>query len=167
MPGIRGRAAAAAEVGGEQPRLVDGVAVVKDEPELSPLPSKPGAPPIAFKTRRVLTLADGTQTYACADCPEITGSKGDIVKHRVDQHGAGKGGARPKDSGPSENVMRMTIGEVLRHAEQVDQWEAVVTATEARATTAEARAAAAESRLRKIDRALERAGFTLKVEEDD
>lgn len=165
MPSSARRAAVATGAGEPPVRLVDGEKVVKDEAEQSPL-TRPGQSPVVFKGRRVLTLESGRQVHGCADC-EFTGTRGEVVKHRVADHGVNQGGARRKtDSGPSENVTAMTLGEVLHLAGQIEDWESVVTAVTAERDDWQSRAVVAERELTKIKRALERVGFVLKVEDD-
>ncbi len=154
----------------EPVRLVDGIEVVRDEPLPSPLTVHLGTP-VFFNGYRLLTLADKTQRHACADCPDVVGTRGEIRAHRVEMHGAKPGGAKkrgePADNGGlSANASAMTLGELVRLAAQVDSWEVAYEAMEDRALVAEARARDAERELTRIQRAFERLGFVLRPDDE-
>ncbi len=166
----RGRAAVAEAEPEEEVRLVDGVEVVKDEPLQSPLSTVVGQP-VFFNTYRLLTLADGTQRHACADCPDVVGTRGEIRTHRVEMHGARPGGAKKRaddggNGGLSANAASMTLGELVRLAGHVDAWEDAYASMEERMTEAEGRATAAETELRKYHRAFDRLGFKPKLDDE-
>jgi hypothetical protein len=84
---------------------------------------------IPFRGRIRYVLEDDTVVLGCADCPlgAVVGTAGDILKHRMQEHGAGKapGGRAPKDPAkdagedrePSELAwMGWTLGEVVELA---------------------------------------------------
>lgn len=112
--------------GPERPTMHNGVQVVREE-LVSALPH--GKAPFRF-TR--LHLSDGTQAFGCRDCLETRDTRGAILLHRNDAHGARNGkkpphfpkGFRevgqvdlvlpPRANGPAPaDVMQMTIGEVV------------------------------------------------------
>lgn len=85
-------------------RIVNGQAVLRDEPVFSPLPPGRDGTRIPFTGLRLLTLADGANVFECADCraepgaepgtggPGFTGTRGQVIKHRAAEHGMRMGG---------------------------------------------------------------------------
>lgn len=157
---------------GPAERVVDGLLVVKDEPLLSPLSARLGRP-VPFPTIRFLTLADRSTRHACADCPDVVGTRGEVKKHRIDHHGEATGAARRKagtlpGGQPvlSPNALSMTLGELIQVANAVDGWEDTHALVEAERDAWRERALAAERRLAAFERALSRIpGFKLVVED--
>lgn len=152
---------------------VGGVKVVKDEVLESGLSAKVGRP-IPMHGTRVLTLEDGTVTYGCRECP-VTGTRGEVRKHRYAEHGATLTDAAGKP-GPIQDspitgrlqmtgeTLSMTVYELLELAVHVGEWETafgnqeqqvedlrdkLVTETVAR-KTAERELAALKRRLQKL-----------------
>lgn len=151
-------------------RLVDGQEVVAVDPEESPL-SKHWGKFIPIHGRRILTLADGSKVFGCADCPE-TGTRGDIIRHRVEQHGAAKPGAnRPagRKEAPALDLswLNITIGEVVDLAQHVGGFETELDRIRDERDEERAGRLAAERELKQIKRALEKVGFVVKVEESE
>lgn len=118
---------------------VDGVLVTHVEQVLSPLTNTQGYP-IYFHTLRLYTLQNGVKVFACADCPEVTGARGEVRVHRVAVHGDGRSGHRKKavqDDGTVDparlltaGAMSMSVGELLRLAAAVDGFEDLLAAVE-------------------------------------
>ncbi len=107
-----------------------GVAVEREE-QLQNLPRAP------FRISR-LYLVDGTTAYACRDCLFTGESRGEVMAHRNDEHGASYGKARPKneiaplrgtpdpilppreDGSPAPTApMEMTLGEFMALAPSI------------------------------------------------
>jgi hypothetical protein len=150
------------------PRIVNGQEVVSDEPDASPLTKVQGVF-VPFRGRRVLTLADGSKTIGCADC-DVTGTRGQIMSHRMEKHGARKsgarGGAKQESTPPDTSWMSLPIGDVIELAQRLGGFEADLDRERDRADAAEQARDIAERELRKIRRALEKAGFTVRVEDE-
>ncbi len=136
--------------------VVDGVKVAKVEPVLSPLTEGRGMP-VYFSTLRLYTLEDGRQKFACADCADVVGSRGDIRTHRVEVHGAAPSGRRKPstvDTTGGVDVGRVlrpgaldiTVGELLRLAAAVDGFEDLLAAVEQERDVAIAQVAAERQR---------------------
>jgi hypothetical protein len=148
-------------------RMVNGQAVVADEPESSHL-SKVWGKPIAMRGRRILTLTDGSKVSGCADC-DATGSVGDIIKHRVAEHGATRPGQRgsgrkAETEGPDLAFLGMTLGEVLELGQHVGRLEADLDQARDERDAATAARVEAVRELTSIRRALAKVGFELKAE---
>lgn len=149
------------------PRMVDGQEVVSDEPERSPLSGVWGKF-IPIVGRRVLTLKDGSTVFGCADCPE-TGTRGDIMKHRVEKHGAAKSGARTparKAPGPDLSWLGITIGDVIDLAQHLGSFEVELDRIRDERDAERSGRLAAEKELNQIKRALAKVGFVVKVDEE-
>lgn len=84
------KAAAQAQPETSEERTHNGVAIVREEPVKSPLPT--GAP---FRYSR-LFLEDGEVVWGCRDCPEITNTRGEVMAHRNARHGTRYGKKRAK-----------------------------------------------------------------------
>jgi hypothetical protein len=119
------------------PRRVQGLLVVKDEPVSSPLSELLGSP-VYFQGRRRLTLEDQQVVVGCADCDFVgdNGRAGEVITHRVDAHGAKRGGARarPESDGGADvatltvpvQSLGLSLGEIIELATQIGGWEQVL-----------------------------------------
>jgi hypothetical protein len=149
------------------PRMVDGQEVVSDEPEESPL-SKVWGKFIPIVGRRVLTLKDGSKVFGCADCPE-TGTRGEIIRHRVEQHGATKPGTRTpgrKEAAPDLSWLGITIGDVIDLAQHVGGFEVELDRIRDERDEERSGRLAAEKELNQIKKALAKVGFVVRVDEE-
>jgi hypothetical protein len=118
---------------------VDGVLVDRVELVLSPLSDRHGFP-VYFNTLRLYTLQDERKVFACADCPDVAGTRGDIRVHRVAEHGAAQSGHRKRPVAHDGSVdphrlltpaaLSMSVGELLRLATAVDGFEDLLAAVE-------------------------------------
>jgi hypothetical protein len=115
---------------------IDGLKVVKDEVLRSNLPPGPDGLPPAMKTTRVLTMEDGSVLYGCGDCKVTGATRGDIRKHRNQEHGVTAGSRRSParsasdtDSSPlpypAVEMLGMTLYELLELSAAVSRWEQV------------------------------------------
>jgi len=113
---------------------VDGVKVVKDEVLSSGLSAHMGRL-VPLKGYRVLTLENGEQVYGCNDCPDFTGTRGEVKAHRGAEHEVALGGSsrRRKDPAADGEVVTlppgsdtMTLRELLELAGHVAHWETVL-----------------------------------------
>lgn len=109
----------------DRPSAHDGIPVVKEE-LISALPN--GKAPFRF-TR--LHLANGTQAFGCRDCLATADTRGQILLHRNEAHGARNGKKPPRvvpqdrstvldlvlpprgDEPAPSDPMQMTVGEIL------------------------------------------------------
>jgi hypothetical protein len=67
-----------------EPRMVNGLEVIADEPTEAPLPSKSGGP-IYWTQTRTLLLADGSTVYGCAHC-DYTSSNVNSIRPHLNRH---------------------------------------------------------------------------------
>lgn len=114
---------------------VDGKRVIKDEVLRSNLPPGPDGMPPPMHTTRVLTLEDGSVVYGCGDCETTGATRGDIRKHRNQNHGMTSSTRRsPVNAAASESpplpypgaeTLGMTLYELLELADSVSKWEQV------------------------------------------
>lgn len=113
---------------------VDGKRVVKDEVLRSNLPALDDGLPPAMHTTRVLTLEDGTVVYGCGDCETVGTTRGEIRKHRNQEHGLSSSTRRtapavenlaPSLPMPGAEMLGMTLYELLELSAAVDHWEQV------------------------------------------
>jgi hypothetical protein len=148
-------------------RLVDGLRVVADEPVATSLPHPPGKPPVTLKGYTRLTLEDGNQVFACADC-SATGERGEIMRHRVDKHGAGRGGRRKgvdyaatqgKRSDELAAALGMPLGEVLELAVEVNSFGTLIETLTAERDDWKNRYLASDQKLRRVQYYLDKLGF--------
>jgi hypothetical protein len=129
----------------------------------------------------------GTQTREETDGDQVVqviSLRGEVRAHRIQRHGSKAGGRRrgggaqdeelPLDAVdaaglayPRESVRSMTLDEILELAEAADQWGRMFGALTGDRDAWKERALKAESRIRQFERALEKIGFTLKLEPDD
>lgn len=113
--------------------FVGGKKVVKDEVLRSNLPAGPDGLPPPMHTTRVLTLEDDTIVYGCGDCETVGETRGDIRKHRNQEHGLSNGNRRsparetesPPLPYPSGETLGMTLYEILELAASIADWEKV------------------------------------------
>lgn len=146
-------------------RRVDGLIVVSDEPLPSPL-SQPGKV-VAFQALRLITLEDGSTVIGCRDC-EVTGSRGDVQRHRYHDHGAHRPGPKRRVLQPGGPLglppeqLTLTLGDLLKLAAERDQWADMVATMEATVEHWKGRAETAEMWKRRTTLRLERAGITFK-----
>lgn len=107
----------------ERPVEHNGIPVVREE-ALANLPNAP------FRITK-LHLSDGTQAHACRECLFTADTRGEVMLHRNQMHGAKYGKKRPKVEFPEEkdlfdpvlpprgevpapsNPLEMTVGEFL------------------------------------------------------
>jgi hypothetical protein len=163
----------------EERRVVNGQAVIADEPVLSNLPSKPPT-----KVRK-LTLADKSVRYGCVQCP-FTGANRDVVRvHFKREHG--ESGPLPERVAPptpngvvperkasprgritvDPDAATMTLGELVQLATSATRFGAMIETEQALTAKWRKRAEDAEIKLRRLTVALDRAGFALKIDEAD
>jgi len=166
-------AAAAVEEPAEEPvedviaesvRLVDGLRVVADDPAPSPLPARNGGATITFRNLRILTLEDNSKTFGCGDCA-MTGTRGEVQKHRYDIHDAPRPGRRAVEAAIPPDLADMTIGEMWAMRHEYAAWGHLVTELEVKLDDWRQRALAAEQWKRKVTARLAQIGF--KLDEDD
>lgn len=143
--------------------MVGGLKVVGDDPVHSHLPTQHGAPPVTFRGMRVLTLEDQSQAYACTSC-DFTGTRGEVQVHRAQEHGAGKSGRRRQEPGIPQELLAMTIGEVLHLSTGIHIWEELFEQQAAETASWQERARAAEAEVKVFQRLLGKAGYA-KVDE--
>lgn len=150
----------------EQPvRLVDGLRVIADDPAPSPLPTKAGGTTITYRFLRILTLEDGAKVFGCGDCL-FTGTRGEVQKHRYDDHDAPRPGRRAADAPIPADLAEMTIGEMWEMRGQIAGWGRLVTELEVKADEWRTRALAAEAWQRKVVARFAQIGFKLDEDED-
>lgn len=115
--------------------VVNGLAVVKDEPQVAPFRDRAGNPIYQPQTR-VLTLVDGSVVYGCAHCdyssPNVHSVRPHLNKHR-----------RPAEPGKTNSALNTSLTDLVRQlnkAEECEVWKA--------------RALRAERRLKQLRNAL-------------
>lgn len=150
----------------EPVRMVGEHKVVADEPALSPLPARVGQQPVTFKKLRVLTLDDGTTTHGCGDCGEFTGTRGEVQKHRYDEHQAPRAGRRAAEPSIPADLSAMTLGELVELSRDAASWGDLITELEVKLDDWRTRALAAESWKRKVTVRFAQLGFTLNEDGD-
>ncbi len=164
---------------------VDGALVVSDVPVLSGLINSTTGEPVPIKGIRVLSLADGRRAYTCRDCDHVgtasmvdkdltpvVSTRGEIRKHRYEEHGAAKGGAysrrrreEPQGEVPGHDpavvtmpidpaAMALELGEIFELAMEVSQHERMYATVLADRDHWKREALAAQKELRSIHRAL-------------
>lgn len=144
----------------QQPRYVDGKVVIHDLDVPSPLKSVAGKPRLVFAGLRRLILEDNSEVIGCADCV-VTGTRGEIVKHRQAEHGAGKGGARKKDTSRYSELMAKPVADVMDLAEMGLAWEDTYLLIMSQRDEALERAKTAEQKLRTVESRLAKVGITM------
>lgn len=115
--------------------FVDGKKVIKDEVLRSNLPPGPDGMAPPMHTTRVLTLEDDTVIYGCGDCPTTGATRGEIRKHRNQEHGITSGTRRspvkvaenesPPLPYPGPEMLGMTLYEILELSDAIGKWETV------------------------------------------
>jgi len=148
-------------------RIINGQTVVSDEVEQSGLSTE--ARPVPIHGRRVLTLQDGTKVFACADCPEVVGTRGEVMKHRWDKHSMAKPGgkARATVAALPTSVLGAALGDVLMAAAHLDAIEEQLVEVEKDRDEWRARCLAVERRQAAVERQLAKVGFVLAKVEDE
>lgn len=137
---------------------VDGVPVVRDEVLQSGLSARAGRV-VPIHGIRVLTLEDKRQVFGCRDC-EVTGTRGEVVKHRNAEHDKqvgskrGAGAAVDPASGLPEDLAGMTLGEVFELAASMSRWGDLYETERARAESLAAELAQAKKDLAAEQKAL-------------
>lgn len=150
----------------EEPRLVNGLAVLADVPAPSPLTVKAGQPQVTFKSLRLLTLADGSHVFGCGDCGGFTGSRGEVQKHRYDAHDAPRPGRRAIEAAIPSELSEMTIGELWELRAEAASWGHMLTELEVKLDEWRTRALAAEAWKKKVAAKFAGVGFTLNEDGD-
>ncbi len=150
----------------EQPvRMIGGLKVIADEPAPSPLTPKAGHTTITFRSLRILTLENGDKVFGCGDC-EMTGTRGEVQKHRYDVHDAPRPGRRATEAAIPADLAEMTLGELWAMRAEYAAWGHLVTELEVKLDDWRQRALAAEAWKRKVVVRLAQIGFTLPEDED-
>lgn len=148
----------------DEPRYVGDQRVVKDEPLLSPL-GKVNGKQVTFHSYRVWTLEDGTRVHACARCYDYTGSRGDVRKHLVAEHGMKNGGNTGKqdtNTAAVTNFMSLSMAEVVELVQSSGQWGEMLDAAETAAADWKERALTAEAENKRFRNTFDRLGFVPK-----
>lgn len=147
----------------EEPRYVGELKVVKDEPLLSPL-GKVNGKQVTFHSYRVWTLEDKTQVHVCARCYDFTGTRGEVRRHLVAEHGMNSGGARKQE--PATNAvtgfMSMSLAEVVELVQSAGQWGEMLDTAETQVAEWKDRALTAELENRRFRSMLDKLGFAPK-----
>lgn len=139
-------------------RRIDGIAVVKVEDVLSGLTKDGVKVRLRFEK---LTLADGSDRWACLECDHVADDRGGAQKHRQDDHPSPKSLRRldRADEAARAAVMALPLSEII------DLAVAAHTAAQTLVDLREAnmaqrkRAVAAETELARIRTALGRVGY--------
>ena len=146
-------------------RVVNGYAVVTDEPTPSPLPARPGHPPIVFHNLRTLKLEDGSMVFGCGEC-EVTGTRGEVLRHRHRDHGrfgvrvnSAGGKAKRPDAAVDPEVLALTVGEFFELAREASEWAEMFANVTAMTEEWKERALKAEAWKRKMVLRLSQVGF--------
>lgn len=142
---------------------VDGIPVVKDEVLSSGLTAHMGKL-VPLKGYRVLTLATGEVVYGCNDCPDFTGTRGEVKAHRGAEHEVALGGSsrRRKDTPDPDAVTlppgadTMTVKELFELAGSIAHWENVLANLASENEDLRAALAAEKAARRSAERELDR-----------
>lgn len=149
-------------------RMVNGLAVVKDEGMPSSLPTPPGHTQPTYKTFRLLTLADGSQVTGCGECNDFAGTRGQVQKHRYDVHNAPKPGRKSSGESPiSAEIASMTVADLVELAANAAGWGARFEELEDKVEEWKVRALKAEAWQRRTILKFNQMGFTLKAGDED
>ncbi|WP_424183828.1 hypothetical protein ACOBQX_17875 [Actinokineospora sp. G85] len=105
--------------------VVDGVAVVADDPTPAPMRDNAGTP-VLWKQTRTLTLADGRTVYGCAHC-DYTSTNVRSVRPHLNKHRGGRslGAVDLGDLGAL--TLADVVARLAEHdqvAAERDQWKA-------------------------------------------
>lgn len=146
----------------KQTRVVHGQEVIEERPVYSPLPVKPGQQPVIFRGMKILVLADKSEVFACADCEDAIGDRGEIRKHRAQAHGARMGGNPRKETAAPLVDLSISLGELLELAGEVARYAELFELQEIQLKELRVRAEDSERRYRQIKIHLERAGFVVR-----
>lgn len=142
-------------------RVINGVAVVRETPVASNLPT--GVP----RRMTELAMADGSTLFGCADCPSVGQTRGEMMKHRQHEHTSGRSYPRSRKVEPvlPAHLAEITLAELMEAARTAADFGEAVARLEAERDEFRERAEVAERRLRKLTVALERAGFAPAVDD--
>lgn len=147
---------------------VNGQTVIAVEPAPSNLPATPSGRRPSRRTILQLTLADGSTVMKCIDCDQ-TGTLGQIMSHRQRKHGTkamrSQATATPRATVPS-HLASLSLGEVLEMGQQLEEISRVLENITAQRDGYRDRNAVLEARLRRIDAALNKAGYATTDEPD-
>lgn len=146
-------------------RRVNGLAVVDEQPVKANLPARPGEEPKNLRFNRLI-LEDGAVVYECCECP-FTGTRGELQKHRAEDHGGPGWGTnsvkrRPSAAAPSADALSYTLGELLDMAEAFGTWGATVERLTQQRDEWRTRASDAERTIRRYLGIFDRMGFVPK-----
>ncbi len=155
----------AAMFGDKSARLVSGIAVVKQRQD--------GTGEGASAGRLVLSLADGSRVFGCADCQFTSDGRREMTLHRHEEHGGvlrgpDREGSDDDDPIPElpEHLEDMTLGYLLELAREVRDWSATIESYRQQVEHWQTEARAAQAELRRVQRALARLGFQKIVDEE-
>lgn len=133
---------------------IDGLLVV-DTTRPQNLPSAP-------YNHLKLTLEDGSTRYQCVDCPEVIGNHTDIRKHRQLVHPS-----KRLDEKMPESLRQMTLGQLVSIAESSTAYGAMLERAEQDRDRYRQELAEITRKYTQLTRALDRAGFMPKLEEEE
>lgn len=152
-------------------RVVDGKKVVGTEYVYTGLQPRPGHGRIHLTNTIILVLDDGTKVFSCVQC-DFVGTRGEVTRHRTDEHGAAVGGWQAKrrraatETGVlDETQLNMTLGQLITMSAHVQTYGDIIERLEAQNGALRDRAEASERRLRDITRRMERAGMRFALED--
>ena len=145
-------------------RTIDGLAVVSDIDVLSGLSTDSKV--VSLRIGEV-TLQDGSTRYVCRDCTFTALTRGEVQTHRAGSHPSGKRpvGRPARPGGLPPEIAMMTLAELMDLAVTASRWGQMFDEQAEQIKLWQERALAAELANRRINTALTRVGFTLKVDE--
>lgn len=135
--------------------LVDGLRIV-DTHRPQNLPNHP------FNYLK-LTLEDGSTRHQCIDCPRVIGTRDEVRTHRRIVH---PGPGRRSNSPLSSAVLGMTVAQLLEIGESSVTFGALLERVEAERDRYRIEASEATRKYTQLTRALDKAGFMPKLEDD-
>ncbi len=118
-----------------------------------------GLPNVPFNYVK-LTLSDGSTRYQCVDCPDIIGTRDYVRQHRRDVH------AKKIAAVSTTAVLSMTVGQLVEAAESNLSAGRLIEQIEAERDRYRIELAELTKKYNALTKALEKAGFTPKLEED-
>lgn len=139
----------------EEPLIVNGLRVV----DSSRMQNLPNAPMNIVK----LTLEDGSGAYQCVDCPEVAGTREHVRTHRARVHKPPPSSVVKRDS----PLLALNLGQLIERAESSMAAGAVIERLEGERDRYKAERDEITRRYDKLVRALERVGFTPKMEDEE
>ena len=143
-------------------RTVMGLTVVAEHP-VTNLPNAP------FRYQ-MLELSDGTKLVECLDCPQITAERGEMVLHRRAAHGASTPAPRKRGAGHAaalpEHIGALSLYEVVDILRTYTGLGDYIERIQAERDAAREKAMAVDRKYTRLIRALEKAGLSVKVEDD-